>query len=150
MKNYLSQTNIYVKFVHFSICKYLSALTTGGIQYSNSQIIYPTNVILLSGMTDAHFLFRCFTFQKQVRHRLLKPFLLSFTRIAEIPCVIVTGMNKNAGYQIGQKMQRELVTAQWNVVLVDGQWRFIDVFWASTCLVGSVSKDWILVDEEGV
>ena len=39
--------------------------------------------------------------------------------------------------------------AQWNAVYVDGQWRLLDVFWASTCLVGRHSADWALLDSDG-
>jgi len=39
--------------------------------------------------------------------------------------------------------------AQWNAVYVDDQWRLLDVFWASTCLVGRHSADWALLDSDG-
>jgi len=39
--------------------------------------------------------------------------------------------------------------AQWNAVYVDGEWRLLDVFWASTCLVGRHSADWALLDSDG-
>jgi len=39
--------------------------------------------------------------------------------------------------------------AQWNAVFVDGEWRLLDVFWASTCLVGRQSADWALLDSDG-
>ena len=36
-----------------------------------------------------------------------------------------------------------------NAVHVDGEWRLLDVFWASTCLVGRQSADWALLDSDG-
>ncbi len=70
-------------------------------------------------------------------------------RAASIPCYVVSGMNKSAAYQVGDHVHRKQLGAQWNTILVDGQWRLIDVFWASTCVVGKQSKDWALVDIDG-
>lgn len=41
------------------------------------------------------------------------------------------------------------MAAQWNCVYVDGEWRFIDVFWASTCVVGKKTGEWSLMDVDG-
>ena len=34
-------------------------------------------------------------------------------------------------------------------VYCDGEWRLIDVFWASTCVIGQRSAEWALVDVDG-
>ncbi len=45
-------------------------------------------------------------------------------------------------------MNRQTMAAQWNAVYVDGDWRLLDVFWASTVLVGRRSADWALLESE--
>ena len=66
-----------------------------------------------------------------------------------VPCVIINGMTKSAAYEVGGKVNRENMGAQWNAVFLKGEWRFIDAFWASACVVGKKSKDWKLVDADG-
>ena len=39
--------------------------------------------------------------------------------------------------------------AQWNAVYLQDDWRFIDAFWASACVVGKKSSEWTLVDSDG-
>ena len=70
-------------------------------------------------------------------------------RAANLPCVVVTGINKSAAYQVGRPINRQSMAAQWNAVCVDGQWRLLDVFWASTVLVGKKSREWALIDNDG-
>ena len=41
------------------------------------------------------------------------------------------------------------MAAQWNAVYCDGEWRVLDVFWASTCVIGQRSKEWAVVDIDG-
>jgi transglutaminase/protease-like cytokinesis protein 3 len=53
-----------------------------------------------------------------------------FYRMAGVPCVIISGMNKSAAYEVGSKVDRKMMGAQWNAVYIDGEWRFIDAFWA--------------------
>lgn len=67
-----------------------------------------------------------------------------------MPCLLLNGINKSSAYQPGRPIDRSALKAQWNAVYVDGQWRLIDVFWASTCIVGSVSPDWKLMGVDGV
>ena len=69
--------------------------------------------------------------------------------MASLPCVIISGMNKSAAYEIGNKVDRKTMGAQWNAVYVDGEWRFVDAFWASACVVGKKSGEWTLVDTDG-
>ncbi|KAL5022837.1 hypothetical protein ScPMuIL_001992 [Solemya velum] len=70
-------------------------------------------------------------------------------QMANIPCVIISGMNKNASYEIGTKIDRKIMGAQWNAVHVGGNWRLVDGFWASACVVGKRSGEWTLVDADG-
>ena len=49
---------------------------------------------------------------------------------------------------MGQALDWGRLAAQWNAVLVDGQWRFLDVLWASTVVVGRKSREWTLVESE--
>lgn len=70
-------------------------------------------------------------------------------RAAGLPCVVLNGVNKSAAYELGKPIDRRAMLAQWNAVHVDGQWRLLDVFWASTCLVGRHSADWALLDSDG-
>ena len=42
----------------------------------------------------------------------------------------------------GNRCDERQLAAQWNAVLVDEQWRLVDVFWASTCVVGKPSGEW--------
>ncbi|GFN95237.1 kyphoscoliosis peptidase [Plakobranchus ocellatus] len=70
-------------------------------------------------------------------------------QMAGIPCVILSGMNKSAAYEIGKKADRQSMGAQWNAVYVSDSWRFIDAFWASACVVGKRSGEWTLVDADG-
>ena len=60
-------------------------------------------------------------------------------------------MNKNGSYVVGerrlhQKLERR---AQWNAVLVDGEWRLLDVLWASCALVRRRVTGWSLIDVDG-
>ena len=59
-------------------------------------------------------------------------------------------MNKSAAYELGTKINPDVMAAQWNSVLVEGEWRLVDVFWASTCIVGRCSKDWALFGVDDV
>ncbi|XP_060082654.1 uncharacterized protein LOC132561948 [Ylistrum balloti] len=70
-------------------------------------------------------------------------------QMAGIPCVIISGMNKSAAFEVGGKVDRKSMGAQWNAVFVKGEWRFIDAFWASACVVGKKSGEWTLIDSDG-
>lgn len=58
-------------------------------------------------------------------------------------------MNKSAAYEIGREVNKQRMAAQWNAVHLDGQWRLVDVFWASTCVIGKKSTEWKLLDIDG-
>ncbi|OWF35540.1 uncharacterized protein LOC110442809 isoform X2 [Mizuhopecten yessoensis] len=70
-------------------------------------------------------------------------------QMAGIPCVIISGMNKSAAFEVGGKVDRKSMGAQWNAVYVKGEWRFLDAFWASACVVGKKSGEWTLIDSDG-
>ncbi|XP_052776433.1 uncharacterized protein LOC128214157 isoform X3 [Mya arenaria] len=70
-------------------------------------------------------------------------------QMAGIPCVIISGMNKSAAYDIGGRVDRKSMGAQWNAVYVNDDWRFLDAFWASACVVGRKTGEWTLVDSDG-
>ncbi len=64
--------------------------------------------------------------------------------------MIIKGVTKNASYQPGDRVVQKDITAEWNAVYVDGDWRLIDVLWASTMLLGSKDSEWVLVNDEEV
>lgn len=51
-----------------------------------------------------------------------------------MPCLIIDGIAKSSGYRTGEKVNKKRTRAQWNAVLVEGEWRLVDLFWASTCV----------------
>lgn len=65
----------------------------------------------------------------------------------EIPCKIINGINKSAAYQIDSPIDRSALMAQWNAVLINDEWRLIDILWASTCVIGKTNKSWTLIKE---
>ena len=70
-------------------------------------------------------------------------------RSANLPCVIVTGCNKSAAYQLGGKVSKKTMAAQWTCAHLDGEWRFIDTMWASMCIEGKKTGEWNLIDLDG-
>ncbi len=74
---------------------------------------------------------------------------MALCRCVGIPCYVVSGINKNAAYQVGEKIIEEDLEAVWNAVLIDSEWRLVDVFWASVCLVGNRSSEWTVMDVDG-
>ena len=59
-----------------------------------------------------------------------------------IPCVIIRGTVKGGSYSPGEKMKSKY-TREWNAVLVDGNWRLVDVFWG-TCNKTLPINPWFL------
>ncbi|XP_052106133.1 uncharacterized protein LOC127738791 [Mytilus californianus] len=55
-------------------------------------------------------------------------------QLADVPCVIIDGIAKSSAFKIGEKINKRRTKAQWNAVLIDGEWRLVDLFWASTCV----------------
>ena len=56
--------------------------------------------------------------------------------------MIILGVNKSAAYQLGSPVDERKLSAQWNAVLIDGNWRLLDIFWACTCVVSRPSDEW--------
>ncbi|XP_070195100.1 uncharacterized protein [Littorina saxatilis] len=69
-------------------------------------------------------------------------------QMAGVHCEIISGMNKSAAYEIGKTADRKTMGAQWNAVYVADDWRFVDAFWASACVVGKKTGEWALVDAD--
>ena len=72
-------------------------------------------------------------------------------RAAGLACVVVSGVTKNGSYVVGERRLRRKRErrAQWNAVLVDGEWRLLDVLWASCALVRRRVAGWALIDVDG-
>ncbi|XP_069114562.1 uncharacterized protein [Argopecten irradians] len=70
-------------------------------------------------------------------------------RFAQIPCVIIHGKLKGSTYEVGEKMDDEQHYGEWNAVLVNGDWRFVNAYWG-TCAEGGVEDTkWEVVDRGG-
>ena len=50
---------------------------------------------------------------------------------------------------MGDVVERDQLTGEWNAVFVDGNWRFVHVRWGTVALVGHSSGQWTLVEENG-
>ncbi|KAL5013540.1 hypothetical protein ScPMuIL_007810 [Solemya velum] len=61
-------------------------------------------------------------------------------RYAGLPCVIVHGRLKGATYDIGMDTDTDSTYGEWNAVLVDKQWRFINAFWGGSAEVVKPSE----------
>ncbi|XP_060601784.1 uncharacterized protein LOC132755022 isoform X2 [Ruditapes philippinarum] len=57
-------------------------------------------------------------------------------RYADIPCVIIHGTLKGSTYEVGDRIDDDKHYGEWNAVLVDGHWRFINAYWG-TCAEGA-------------
>ena len=69
-------------------------------------------------------------------------------RAAGIPCVIIRGWGKAAGYEVGDQNMDDF-NSNWNAVHVDGSWRLVHVFWALVGLEGFNKGGWTMVEESG-
>ncbi|XP_069128085.1 titin homolog [Argopecten irradians] len=69
-------------------------------------------------------------------------------KMADVPCVVIDGMSKGGGYEIGEAVDRDKMQGKWNAVLVSGEWRLIDTFWAKVAAPRQ-SSDVICVDSKG-
>ncbi|XP_060563532.1 hillarin-like [Ruditapes philippinarum] len=52
-------------------------------------------------------------------------------RYADIPCVIIHGTVKGSTYEVGDRIDEVKHFGEWNAVLVDGHWRFINSYWGT-------------------
>ncbi|XP_071162987.1 uncharacterized protein [Mytilus edulis] len=69
--------------------------------------------------------------------------------LADIPCVIINGITKGELYKVGCDIKCDELYSQWNAVYVKGQWQFVDVFWASTCVLGRNIDNTINISSDG-
>ncbi|XP_052213451.1 uncharacterized protein LOC127832191 isoform X2 [Dreissena polymorpha] len=53
-------------------------------------------------------------------------------RYAQIPCVIIHGTLKGSTYEVGDVINDDQHYGEWNAVLVNGEWRFLNAYWG-TC-----------------
>ncbi len=65
-------------------------------------------------------------------------------REAGIACALITGTRKGPTYQIGAKVSDDDRNAEWNAVVVDGEWRPLDIAWA--CLPAMTDKSFTVVN----
>ncbi|XP_060074409.1 lim and transglutaminase domain protein ltd-1-like [Ylistrum balloti] len=68
-------------------------------------------------------------------------------REANIPCVIIVGVAKAAGYEVGDS--QDVVATQhnrWNGVYVDGEWRLVFPLWAFSAISGHSTGKYTLVE----
>ncbi len=82
----------------------------------------------------------------------MNPIISSFTfncRKCTIPCKILKGHKKGVKYQPGHVFEEGDMGGKWCAVHVDGQWRFIDIHWASEAIVGHKKEEWQLVEADG-
>ena len=54
--------------------------------------------------------------------------------MVDVPCVVIDGYTKSSAYRIGEKLNKRAIKSQWNAVYIKGNWRLIDVWWATTCV----------------
>lgn len=56
--------------------------------------------------------------------------------LAGLPCVVIHGYLKGSTYEIGQTLSKDTHYGEWNAVLINNNWRFINAYWGS-CAVGT-------------
>ncbi|OWF54025.1 Kyphoscoliosis peptidase [Mizuhopecten yessoensis] len=71
-------------------------------------------------------------------------------READIPCVIIRGVAKSAGYEVGddESKVREL-NNRWAGVSVAGEWRIVFPLWAFSAIAGHSTGKYTLVESKG-
>ena len=73
----------------------------------------------------------CFT-RVYIKHKLCY-------RYANVPCVIIHGALKGSTYEVGDVIDDDQHYGEWNAVLINGDWRFINAYWG-TCAEGASSN----------
>lgn len=68
-------------------------------------------------------------------------------RFAQLPCIIIHGKLKGSTYEVGEKLDEEQHYGEWNAVLVDGNWRFINAYWGTCAEGGTEEEMWEVVDK---
>ncbi|KAL3861103.1 hypothetical protein ACJMK2_007175 [Sinanodonta woodiana] len=68
-------------------------------------------------------------------------------RFAHIPCVIIHGKLKGTTYNVGDQLDGETHYGEWNAVLINNHWRFINAYWG-TCAEGmEEAQEWISMEQ---
>nr|XP_022341994.1 uncharacterized protein LOC111135861 isoform X3 [Crassostrea virginica] len=67
-------------------------------------------------------------------------------RFAQLPCIIIHGKLKGSTYEVGEKLDEEQHYGEWNAVLVDGHWRFVNAYWGTCAEGGTEEEMWEVVD----
>ena len=62
---------------------------------------------------------------------------LCIYRKAGIKCVIIRGVSKSVGYEVGSTETLRDLRTKWNAVWVKDSWRLVHPLWASQTVVGS-------------
>ena len=65
--------------------------------------------------------------------------------MANLYCVKIRGYVKGADYGQGQDLTE--CDSAWSAVLVDGEWRLLDVYWATCYRVHPDDSSWELIDD---
>ncbi|XP_076086199.1 uncharacterized protein LOC143056904 isoform X2 [Mytilus galloprovincialis] len=68
-------------------------------------------------------------------------------RFAQLPCIIIHGKLKGSTYDVGEHLDDDQHYGEWNAVLVDGYWRFINAYWGTCAEGGSDETQWECVDK---
>ncbi|PVD21507.1 hypothetical protein C0Q70_17305 [Pomacea canaliculata] len=69
-------------------------------------------------------------------------------RKAGVPCVIIEGTTKGAGWEVGDQCELA-ATNRWNAVHVQNSWRLVNVPWALVTTGDLEQDNWIKVEEDG-
>lgn len=64
-------------------------------------------------------------------------------RHADVPCIIIHGTLKGSTYEVGDEIDDDKHYGEWNAVLVDKHWRFINAYWG-TCAEGAADDNHVL------
>ncbi|XP_069137425.1 lim and transglutaminase domain protein ltd-1-like isoform X2 [Argopecten irradians] len=71
-------------------------------------------------------------------------------REANIPCVIIRGLAKSVGYEVGdEEGEVKQLTNRWNGVFVGGEWRIVFPLWAFAAVSGHSTGKFTLVETKG-
>ena len=63
-----------------------------------------------------------------------------------MPCIIIHGKLKGSTYEVGETLDEEQHYGEWNAVLVDGQWRFVNAYWGTCAEGGQDESNWEVVE----
>ncbi len=57
-------------------------------------------------------------------------------------CRQIGGIKKGAAYTLGEPLQPDLLSGVWNTVLLNNEWRLLDISWASRAVKAKKRADW--------